>query len=104
MVDVKEGHHKGLPGPPGPADLTFQFSKPRTASIYASQPIEDSTLTVLGRCFTVSGGLQTVSGTFSAVNESGLAVEFRLSTLHSPRLPIFESPFPVDRSFPTGQH
>jgi hypothetical protein len=104
VVDVKEGDHKGLLGPFGPADLTVQLRKARAASIHASQTIDDSALSVPGRCLAIRGCLQTLGGTFSAIHQSGLSIKFGLSTLQGPGLPILRSPFPVGRGFPTSQH
>jgi hypothetical protein len=103
VVDVKEGDHEGLPCPLGPADLTFQFRKARAASIHASQTIDNSATTVLGRRLAIRRRLQTVGGTFPAISKSRLAIKFRLPTLQSPGLPVVRSPFPVGRSFTTRQ-
>jgi hypothetical protein len=102
VVDVKEGDHKGLPGPIGPTDLTLQFRKARPAPIRASQTIDYSALTVLSRGLAIRGGLQTVGGTFSTINQSSPAIKFRLTTLQSSGLAVLRSPFPVGRSFTTG--
>jgi hypothetical protein len=103
VVDVKEGDRKGLPCAPGSADLTFQFRKARAALIYASQTIDQSALAVLRGCLAIRSGLQTVRSTFPTINQSGLAIKFRLSTLQSSGLPVLRSPSPVGCSFTTGQ-
>ena len=68
VVHVEEGDHEGLPCPLGPADLALQFCKTRSASIDASQTIDDNALTVLGRCLAICRGLQAVGGPFPAIN------------------------------------
>jgi hypothetical protein len=104
VVDVEEGDHKGLPGPFGPADLTIQLRKSRAASIHTSQTIDNSALTVLGRCLAIRRCLQTLGGTLPAIHQSGLAIKFGLPTLQGPGLPILRSPHSVGRGFTTSQH